>query len=134
MNLDDRSRVSLINPYRSPRHDEPPTEVAFNPHESTTRAECLRRGWLFRRLRLMGRIATTLEWDASGPIETIRVGGQVVSSVCPFWYATRFDFLLPIPGHGVSGCVEVRLTRVLPIALRSFRLLLEGREVYREGH
>ena len=95
--------------------------------------ECLRRGWLCRKLRLFVRIVAEIEWDASGPIERIRICGETAISLCPFWYAPRFDFLLQSDDCRIPARIEVRLTRFLPIALRAFRLLVEQRVVYEEG-
>ena len=70
--------MSDRNPYAAPRA---PVTGAVQPDRlsDTISARLERRGWLFRRIRLTGRVNATIEFNGRWPSEVVRRDGMVVS-------------------------------------------------------
>ena len=125
---------SLENPYVSPAvpcHTD--SELRYDPAHLIIETTCEARRMLYRRIRLYGQVQGTIEWDARSVLEVIRVGKKAVRRTCPFWYTPRFEFVIETEERRFPATIDVRLSRVLPIFVRKFRLIIEGQVAYQEG-
>ena len=122
------------NPYISPTVPcRVAGELRYNSQHEHFEAICDARRMLYRRVRLTGSLEGTVEWDARSVVEIIRVGNKSVAQTFPFWYTPQFDFVIDAESMCLPATIEVRLSRLLPIFVRRFRLVIDGSTVYQEG-
>ena len=123
------------NPYRSPASvpsDEQPVCVNGTPHEHLS-ARLIKRGHLYRLIRLSGRIDADIEWNGRWPVEFVRVHGQTSASQFAFWYCPKFQFSLAGGDTLFRVTVDIRLNHFLQIVVRAFRISVDEETVYSEG-
>lgn len=119
------------NPYASPQQPAAPM-LGGCPGEPVT-AELVEGSAMRRVFHLSGGVQGRLEWNAQWPVEFIRVQDCKVVAQHAIWYVPHFRFELPTEYGRLPAEVHVRMSRGLPIFLRSFRLIIDGQQVYAEG-
>jgi hypothetical protein len=91
----------------------------------------VKRGWMYRRVRLHGGLAAEIEWNARWPVEVVRVNGRKVAARHAFWFVPRFTFDLETTIGRCQVTVEVRVSLFLTVT--HFQISVNDQAVYREG-
>lgn len=121
-----------VNPYQAPKTSATAAwPVPSNPSLPIV-ATLAGRGWLYRHLRLGGGLEADLTWNGRGPIETVRVNGKKIATKWPLWYAPHFSLVVDATSSQHQIEVDVRLY-LLPLAVKAFRVRIDGTIVYSEG-
>jgi hypothetical protein len=124
------------NPYAPPQAGREPVPVfRTNPDAERLEVEVVHRGWLSRAIRFQGRHEGVVEWCGAGSWETVSIDGAVIRSELnlSLWNALIPRFDVPVDtGYPATLCIEVRVLGIF--FLRAFRIRLDGRTLFEEGH
>lgn len=125
------------NPYAPPLA---PTDAKARPVSRDTeslRADCVRRTWLTRTIRLSGRVEADVRYDAKGTGERVYVNDSLVAETSPFylWHnvAPEVDFAIETTQRSVPVSLDVRVSILQLLRITCFQLRVDGRLVYHEG-
>ena len=119
------------NPYQSPQSQRVTAWPVPAVANARLEAALVQSGWLYRRVRLFGRLEAEVEWNGRWPVEFVCVNGHKVAAKHAFFYVPHFAFELPTSMGPCRMTLDLHISLVP--AVKRFQISVDGQVVYLEG-
>lgn len=131
-----------MNPYTPPIHGPDTSAEEFLSGELAERlvlhAQCVKRGWTSRLIRLTGSVNAEIRYDGMGKGERVFVNDELVARTPLFstnvfnCVTPRIDFHLRWFGYLLPATIDVYASAFRFLKITRFKLTVQDRVLYQE--